>query len=124
MFVFIELIKLLVFSNRHNKNDDYLKDPLIDFTTVREPMYKYSRQAQNKFFDFSTYAFLFSWFEARPEARAFSQEKFADNENHKYPERMTSEVHQLGIEAERKLHEATSVTDGHEQYGALLDVVA
>ena len=56
-------------------------------------MYKYSRQAQNKFFDFSTYAFLFAWFESRPEARAFSQEKFADNENSKYPERMISEVH-------------------------------
>ena len=42
-FVFIELIKLLVFSHRHNKNDDYLKDSLIDFAIVREPMYKYSR---------------------------------------------------------------------------------
>ena len=80
-FVFIELIKLLVFSHRHNKNDDYLKDSLIDFATVREPMYKYSRQAQNKFFEYSTYAFLFAWFEARPEAQAFSAEKFADNEN-------------------------------------------
>lgn len=44
-FEFIELLKLLVFSHRHNKNDEYLKDPLIDFTTVREPMYKYSRHA-------------------------------------------------------------------------------
>ena len=68
-------------------------------------MYKYSRQAQNKFFDFSTYAFLFAWFESRPEARAFSQEKFADNENSTYPERMNSEVGQLGTEAEHKLLE-------------------
>lgn len=44
-FEFVELVKLLVFSHRHNKNDEYLKDPLIDFATVREPMYKYSRQA-------------------------------------------------------------------------------
>jgi len=44
-FEFIELIKLLVFSHRHNKNDDYLKDPLIDFSIIREPMYKYSRHA-------------------------------------------------------------------------------
>ena len=80
-FVFIELVKLLVFSHRHNKNDEYLRDPLIDFATIREPMYKYSRQAQNKFFDFSTYAFLFAWFEARPEAKAFAQEKFCENKN-------------------------------------------
>ena len=91
-FEFVELVKLLVFSHRHNKNDEYLKDPLIDFATVREPMYKYSRQAQNNFFDFGTFAFLFAWFEARPEAKIFSQEKFAENENSAYPERMTSEI--------------------------------
>lgn len=44
-FEFIELLKLLVFSHRHNKNDEYLKDPLIDFSIIREPMYKYSRHA-------------------------------------------------------------------------------
>ena len=42
-FEFIELLKLLVLSHRHNKNDDFLADPLIDFATVREPMYKYSK---------------------------------------------------------------------------------
>ena len=65
-FEFIELLKLLVFSHRHNKNDEYLKDPMIDFTTVREPMYKYSKTAQDRFFDFATYAFLFEWFQASP----------------------------------------------------------
>ena len=65
-FEFIELIKLLVLSHRHNKNDDFLKDPLIDFSIVREPMYKYSKQAQDKFFNLATYAFLFSWFESNP----------------------------------------------------------
>ena len=44
-FEFVELVKLLVFSHRHNKNDAFLKDPLIDFAIVREPMYKYSRNA-------------------------------------------------------------------------------
>ena len=44
-FQLVELVKLLVFSHRHNKTDEYLKDPLIDFSIVREPMYKYSRHA-------------------------------------------------------------------------------
>lgn len=44
-FEFIELLKLLVLSHRHNKNDDFLADPLIDFKIVREPMYKFSKQA-------------------------------------------------------------------------------
>lgn len=65
-FEFIELLKLLVLSHRHNKNDDFLKDTLIDFSIVREPMYKYSKQAQDKFFNFATFAFLFRWYEASP----------------------------------------------------------
>lgn len=42
-FEFIELVKLLVLSHRHNKNDEFLADPLVDFSIVREPMYKYSK---------------------------------------------------------------------------------
>ena len=30
-FEFMELVKLLVFSHRHNKNDSYLQDPLVSF---------------------------------------------------------------------------------------------
>ena len=44
-FEFLELFKLLVFSHRHNKNDSYLQDPIVSFAVVREPMYKYSKQA-------------------------------------------------------------------------------
>ena len=91
-FELIELVKLLVFSHRHNKNDEFLKDPLIDFSIVREPMYKYSRHAQDKFFDYATFAFLFAWFEASPEAKIFSAEKFAENPNQQYPERMVAEI--------------------------------
>ena len=69
---FLELLKLLVFSHRHNKNDAFLKDPLVDFTVVREPMYKYSKTAQETFFDNPTFAFLFAWFAYSPAARQFS----------------------------------------------------
>ena len=31
---FYELIKLLVFSHRHNKNDSYLENPIVDFSIV------------------------------------------------------------------------------------------
>ena len=106
-FQLVELVKLLVFSHRHNKTDEYLKDPLIDFSIVREPMYKYSRHAQDKFFDYATYAFLFAWFEANPRARTFAKEKFAENDNSNYPERMESEIRQLGFEARCKLFKNT-----------------
>lgn len=95
-FEFVELLKLLVFSHRHKKNDEYLSDPLIDFELVRDPMYKYSHQAQEKFFNFATFAFLFAWFAADPAAQSFSEKKFAENENPDYPMRMMAEVDLLG----------------------------
>jgi len=39
---FVELLKLVVFSHRHNKKDSYLQNPLVSFDIVRDPMYKYS----------------------------------------------------------------------------------
>lgn len=48
-------------------------------------MYMYSRNAQNKFFEYSTFAFLFAWFEATPQAKIFAAGKFAENENAQYP---------------------------------------
>ena len=75
-FEFIDLVKLLVFSHRHNKNDPYLKDSLIDFDVVRDPMYKYSKNSQDKFFNFPAYSFLFAYFTRLPEARDFCMQKF------------------------------------------------
>jgi len=87
-FEFIELFKLLVFSHRHNKNDSYLQDPMISFAVVREPMYKYSKQAQERFFDHPTFAFLFLWFGQNPEALAFAESKNKENPDPRYPARM------------------------------------
>jgi len=119
---FIDLVKLLVFSHRHNKNDECLKNPLIDFSIVREPMYKYSRHAQDRFFEYCTFAFLFAWYEANPLAREFSAEKFAENENSDYPERMTAEIALLADEARAKL--ATSggyPTTASPKYRSLIE---
>ena len=74
-FEFLELFKLLVFSHRHNKNDFYLQDPLVSFEVVREPMYKYSKQAQERFFEHPAFAFLFLWFGSNPDALAFADQK-------------------------------------------------
>ena len=44
-FEFIELVKLLVLAHRHEKNDEFLKDPIVEFSVVRDPMYKFSKHA-------------------------------------------------------------------------------
>lgn len=59
---YLELLKLIVFSHRHNKNDAYLDNLIVDFQVVREPMYKYSKLAQVRFFEYAPFAFLFAWF--------------------------------------------------------------
>ena len=74
-FEFLELFKILVFSHRHNKNDFYLQDPLVSFEVVREPMYKYSKQAQERFFEHPAFAFLFLWFGSNPDSLAFANQK-------------------------------------------------
>lgn len=59
---YIELLKMLMFCHRHQKNDAYLANTPVDFSVVREPMYKYSRVAQDRFFKLPEFAFLFAFF--------------------------------------------------------------
>ena len=113
---FCELVKLLVFSHRHNKNDSYLENPIIDFAIVREPMYKYSKNSQERFFDFPVFAFLFAWFAQNPLALEFAKEKFEENPDQGYPVRMLAEVKHLGSEALKHLHK--SHADGKVSVGA------
>jgi hypothetical protein len=120
---FIELLKLLVFSHRHNKNDAFLQNPVVDFAIVREPMYKYSRTAQEKYFDYPTFSFLFAWFANSPQARQFSEAKFAENNDSRYPARMFEEITLLGSESLKHLRKSASVIDSklpHAQKESIL----
>lgn len=111
---FIELLKLLVFSHRHNKNDAFLQDPLVDFSIVREPMYKYSKNAQEAFFQISTFAFLFVWFTNDAGAKNFAREKFNENPSKTYPSRMEHEISVLGADAAKALRKAASTLPGSQ----------
>ena len=42
---FPDMLKMLVFCHRHSKNDPFLLTTPVDFSIVREPMYKYSKAA-------------------------------------------------------------------------------
>jgi hypothetical protein len=41
-------------------------------------MYKYSKQAQRRFFESPALAFLFAWFAGSPAAMKFTEAKYAD----------------------------------------------
>lgn len=112
---FIELLKLLVFSHRHNKNDPFLSNPIVDFTVVRDPMYKYSKIVQDRFFNHPTFAFLFTWFTRTEEALAFAKSKFEENSDQRYPDRMLNELEHLGSVAEEHLIDACRSQPAHDR---------
>ena len=70
---FIEYLKLLVFSHRHNKNDFYLKDTIASFDLVRDPNYKYSKHAEAAFFALPVYSFLFACFSVSTKGQNFAE---------------------------------------------------
>ena len=75
---FLEYLKLLVFSHRHNKNDAYLQDTIESFDLVRDPMYKYSKQAEQRFLAQPVYAFLFTCFSISKAGRDFSNQQIIE----------------------------------------------
>jgi hypothetical protein len=52
----------VVLCHRYKKDYPYLKNLIADFSLVREPMYKYSKPAQARFFKVEMFSFLFAWF--------------------------------------------------------------
>ena len=75
---FIEYLKLLVFSHRHNKNDFYLKDTIASFDLVRDPNYKYSKHAEAAFFALPVYSFLFACFSVSTKGQNFAQDQLEE----------------------------------------------
>jgi hypothetical protein len=69
------MLSLVVLSHRHNKEESITKKKEkcvdLDFTIVRDTMYKYSKKAQERFFKISPLSFLFIAFAASPEGINF-----------------------------------------------------
>ena len=72
---------MIVFSHRYIKGDKFLleaqadSENKIDFTIVRDVMYKYSKKAQDRFFSFPIEAFFFATFALSDEGTQFMQSK-------------------------------------------------
>ena len=59
---FITLLTVVVHSHRHNKDVDIALEVPLDFSIVRDTMYKYSKRAQERFFSYPIFAYLFAIF--------------------------------------------------------------
>ena len=69
---FTAMLSLVVLSHRHNKEESITKKKdkyELDFSIVRDTMYKYSKKVQERFFKNSPLAFLFIAFAASPEGK-------------------------------------------------------
>ena len=70
----------------------------IDFTLVRDTMYKYSKQAQKRFFEHPALAFLFAWFASSNEGLGFIQAKY-NEKGAEYLDRIYQEIETLKKQA-------------------------
>ena len=81
---------MIVFSHRYSKGDKFILESEacassqmmapIDFTIIRDTMYKYSKKAQDRYFSFPIESFLFAAFSLSDEGQGFLQNK-PDNQN-------------------------------------------
>lgn len=76
----IHSMMMICFSHRYNKGDRFIQEQEteaepIDFTIVRDVMYKYSKKAQDRYFSYPIEAFLFAAFALSDEGINFLQNK-------------------------------------------------
>jgi len=76
----IHSMMMICFSHRYNKGDRFIQEQenephAIDFSIVRDVMYKYSKKAQDRYFSYPIEAFLFAAFALSDEGLNFLQNK-------------------------------------------------
>jgi hypothetical protein len=104
------MLSLVVLSHRHNKEESITKKKdkyELDFSIVRDTMYKYSKKVQERFFKNSPLAFLFIAFAASPEGMDFINQKF-NEKGQDYLVRMYAEMSELRDEAIKSLKSTKS----------------
>ena len=106
---FTGMLSLVVLSHRHNKEESIHKSNTkkgeLDFSLVRDTMYKYSKKAQERFFKNPFLAFLFIGFSASEEGLTYINQKF-EEKGQDYLIRMQAEMAELRVEAQRTLKSA------------------
>ena len=100
---FTGMLSLVVLSHRHNKEESINKGACakkgeLDFSLVRDTMYKYSKKAQERFFKNAFLAFLFIGFSSSREGITYINQKFQEK-GEEYLIRMQDEMGELRIEA-------------------------
>lgn len=96
---------MICFSHRYNKGDRFIQEAEkeaeanIDFTIVRDVMYKYSKKAQDRYFSYPIEAFLFAAFSLSDEGINFLQNKPDNQADPEKLKRLRSDLAELKNQA-------------------------
>lgn len=107
---------MIVFSHRYCKDDVFIKDSIrsdgeyMDFSIIRDVMYKYSKKAQDRFFSYPIEAFFFSAFALSEDGIKYLESKpsiFGDE--HKLERLMTDllDLKNQAVESLRTISKST-----------------
>mmetsp|Transcript_1108 Transcript_1108/g.1113 ORF Transcript_1108/g.1113 Transcript_1108/m.1113 type:complete len:170 (+) Transcript_1108:1159-1668(+) len=90
---------LLVMSHQYAKEESISSMiSSLDFSIIRDPMYKYSKKTEDRFFDHSPLAYLFWWFSSRAQAQQFVMQSLKakkGNDNQFNAERVQEEIQRM-----------------------------
>ena len=112
----INSMLMIVFSHRYCKDDVFIKEAIqsdgsyMDFSIVRDVMYKYSKKAQDRFFSYPIEAFFFSAFALSEDGIKYLESKpsiFGDE--HKLQRLMTDlvDLKNQAVESLRAISKST-----------------
>lgn len=97
---YLNILKMLIFSHLYKKKATYLaEEPGISYEVVREPSYKYSNDAKDRFFQEPELAFLFVFIGLDQNAKAFREKKFSMSNKKDHPQFFHNEIENLSEEA-------------------------
>ena len=110
----IHSMMMICFSHRYNKGDRFIQEAeseaveagaanSIDFTIVRDVMYKYSKKAQDRYFQYPIEAFLFAAFALSDEGLNFLQNKPDNQADPEKLRRLKSDLAELKNQAVESL---------------------
>lgn len=78
-------------------------EPIIDFTIIRDVMYKYSKKAQDRYFSQPVESFMFAAFALSDEGLTFLRDKPDNIKDSSKLKRLLRDLHQLKDQAVNSL---------------------
>jgi len=103
----VNSLMMVIFSHRVTKCDRFIREAeqepnsLVDFSIIRDVMYKYSKKSQDRFFSHPIESFLFAAFAMSDEGNQFVAGKTAKDPNKL--ERLSGEISMLKSQAVENL---------------------